>query len=301
MTVTLTTFPGLTTDETQPSSTLTRRSVTAATPTQNSTAATPEKKKTNTASTMRWNMALSLASCLNVLRWTMTVYPMFAEGSQTTQRHVILSGIFTVVCCFRSIVPRVDLERYCIWDSPLSSMSLGRACATVAEISFSCQIALFVSQIGDVANLPYSTGAPLIVVLISIAQCCCWYGVCTLNFWGHVVEESIWGSTFSVITVLLGIATMYVPSEWVTICAASTMLGMVYVVFMFTVDVPMYISKAREATTPPVPFFQGLKDATFRRVVTRDWVIWSEEWPWMTGYFTASVWCSQYLVALSQS
>lgn len=78
--------------------------------------------------------------------------------------HVVLSGIFTVVCAFRSIFPRVDLERYCIVDSCVSSMVIGRSAATVAEISFATQIGLIMHEIGGAAGCSWVQSLTLPVI-----------------------------------------------------------------------------------------------------------------------------------------
>jgi len=39
------------------------------------------------------------------------------------------------VCAYRSILPRIDLERYCLFDTPWSNVVLGRSAATIAEVS----------------------------------------------------------------------------------------------------------------------------------------------------------------------
>jgi hypothetical protein len=58
-------------------------------------------------------------------------------GYVTHQRW--LSGVFAAACAFRAALPRVDLEWQCLWDSPLSSIFVGRSVATVAELCFAAQ------------------------------------------------------------------------------------------------------------------------------------------------------------------
>ena len=72
------------------------------------------------------------------------------------QSHLVLSGIYVFVCAYRSFLPRIDLERYCLWDTPLSSIFLGRSAVTVAEICFAGQMALFLHRLGTVHDHPHS-------------------------------------------------------------------------------------------------------------------------------------------------
>ena len=41
---------------------------------------------------------------------------------------------------------------------------------------------------------------------------------------------------------------------------------------------------------------EGVRDASFRVVVTRRWELWHDEVAWMTLYFSSGVWISIWLV-----
>lgn len=66
-----------------------------------------------------------------------------------------LSGVHVLVCAYRSVLPRVDLERQVVVDTCLSNIFLGRAAATVAEICFAIQLGLLVHQLGVHASLSW--------------------------------------------------------------------------------------------------------------------------------------------------
>jgi hypothetical protein len=51
--------------------------------------------------------------------------------------------VFTVVCGYRSILPRVDVPRLCWFDTPLNWVLFGRASATVAELAWAFQMTIF--------------------------------------------------------------------------------------------------------------------------------------------------------------
>ena len=77
------------------------------------------------------------------------------------------------------------------------------------------------------------------------------------------------------------------------------MLNTAYIVFMWSVDVPMYLGRHRTDTGIGKAYLSvadGFRDAASRRVVTRRWEDWRPEIPWMSLYFSAGVWISLALV-----
>ncbi len=92
----------------------------------------------------------------------------------------------------------------------------------------------------------------------------------------------------AVILPRLGAARRPAISAW---CLA----GLVYVTFMFTVDVPMYWGRwiADEAAGRHyMTLSQGLLDVAHRRVVSQQWSDWKHEVAWMSLYFSVAVWIS---------
>jgi hypothetical protein len=68
---------------------------------------------------------------------------------------------------------------------------------------------------------------------------------------------------------------------------------------MTLVDVPMYLSRWREARRERRSFLSvraGVQDALNRRITTREWAVWRPEVAWLTGYFSIAVWLSVSLV-----
>jgi hypothetical protein len=101
-----------------------------------------------------WWRALCLVSGLNVCLWLAVVHFGRLSGAHGGL-HLTLSGVYVLVCAYRSVLPRVDLERLVVVDTRLSSIFLGRAAATVAEICFSIQLSLLVHQLGAHAGMPW--------------------------------------------------------------------------------------------------------------------------------------------------
>ena len=60
--------------------------------------------------------------------------------------------MYVGVCGF-SLFPRVDLERRCLWDTWLSAIQRGRTAATIAEVCFALQRALFVRRLSEITGM----------------------------------------------------------------------------------------------------------------------------------------------------
>ena len=51
----------------------------------------------------------------------------------------LLSAVYVFGCAFRSLLPRADVERICLFNTWLSSVLIGRSVATLAELCFAVQ------------------------------------------------------------------------------------------------------------------------------------------------------------------
>lgn len=255
----------------------------------------------NEHKTLLWWRTLSALAIGNLLLWV-AVMASVDTTMAYVRWHLVLSGIFTAVCAFRSFLPRIDLERYCLVDSKASSMVVGRSAATLAEVSFAGQVALLLHELGGAASVPWvqALAVPVVVVLTT-AQIFCWSSVISLNHLGHAIEESLWALTFAVVGSCLAACAPQLEGTWRVVGFSGAVVCAVYVMFMVTVDVPMYVRRWREnrvTGAPRLGFREGWRDALNRRVVTRDWAIWKPEVAWLTGYFTAAVWVSLAMVCL---
>ena len=68
-----------------------------------------------------------------------------------------------------------------------------------------------------------------------------------------------------------------------------------FLVFLMTVDVPMYLSRWRTGSdggARRLSPLEGLRDVSTRWVVTHDLAEWKDEIPWMSLYFSGAVWSS---------
>jgi hypothetical protein len=76
---------------------------------------------------------------------------------------------------------------------------------------------------------------------------------------------------------------------------AAIACGVLYIVFMVTVDVPMYVSRwlaSLSAAQEPLTLLEGFRAIAQRCHVVWDWNVWREDATWLTLYFTAAVWLS---------
>jgi hypothetical protein len=246
-----------------------------------------------------WRAGLAVASVANIAAWA---WSHAAARDAYGERQWALCGVFTFVCAFRAVWPRIDLERLVLVDSPLSSVFLGRSLATVAEISFAAQVALALRAVAAQTGLPAIGAYALIVVpLLTTAQVFCWYSVATLNHGGHAVEESLWTVTHAGSGICMALAVPAAPPALKPFCVLGALLAAGFVVFMTTVDVPMYLRRwraGRAAGAATLPVADGLRDAWTRRIPTRRWEDWREEVAWLTMYFSCAVWVSLAMIRL---
>src|ERR1700691_6466677 len=165
------------------------------------------------------------------------------SGALALEPLLLLCAVYVLGCAFRSVLPRADVQRICLFDTWLSSVMIGRTVATIAELCSAAQWAIVLYALGKVANSDTAKNiAKAIVPIIVVAEICSWYAVITTNFLGNVLENSLWTITFLLIGVALarlvprfrGVAQFAIAAAIAGIAA--------YVVFMATADVPMFFA-----------------------------------------------------------
>ena len=216
---------------------------------------------------------------------------------------LVLCAAYVLGCAFRSMLPRADVQRICLFDTWLSSVFVGRSVATVAEICFVVQWAIVLRALAQTPNADTARNiSKTIVPLIVVAEGCSWYAVITTNYLGNVLENSLWTAAFLLIAIaLLDLMNRYRGAvRWTLAAAAAGIAG--YVAFMSTVDVPMYFVRWQTDLANGREFLgllSGLHDVATRWIVTRDATRWHGEMPWMALYFSAAVWMSFLLASFA--
>src|SRR5271168_3306742 len=249
-----------------------------------------------------WWAVLTLVSGINIAVWFVLYHqlreqPTGSLGSTSSiQLMLVLCAAYVFGCAFRSFLPRADVQRICLFDTWLSSVVVGRSVATVAEICFAAQWAIILDQLAALTGADTTLNAAWVIVpLILIAECFSWYAVVTTNYFYNAVENSIWAIAFFIAGV--GICRLLPEFEGpVRVVLAGTVVGIaVYLAFLMTVDVPMYLKRWRVNVAGGGRILrplEGLRDVSTRWVVTHDLAEWKEEIAWMSLYFSAAVWAS---------
>jgi hypothetical protein len=237
--------------------------------------------------TRLWQSFLWGAALVNAVAWGMAAWWLAPDSDIETSRYLLLwlSAVYVAGCAFRSILPMIDVPRFCLHDTPVSRIFIGRSVATVAELAFVAQWSLLMWEAGAVR------AAVAVFAMIVVAEGFSWYAVATRNDLHHAVENALW-------TMAAALATVFLATRWghegevgqrvivVTIgCAA------VYVAFMGLYVVPMYARRWRAGETY-LPFAVGTRELLARCTIERDWAHWRQDAAWLTPYFTVAVWLS---------
>jgi hypothetical protein len=249
-----------------------------------------------------WWSLLTLVSGVNIAAWFWLYQylheprPAGLHSAPNVELMLLFSAAYVFGCAFRSFLPRADVQRICLFDTWLSSVTVGRSVATVAEVCFAAQWALILHRLGTMTGADSAlTAAWLIVPLILIAECFSWYAVLTKTFLCNAIENSIWGICFFIIVI--GLCRLLPEFGGLArALLASTIVGIsAYLAFLATVDVPMYLTRWRTGIANnirPLSPLEGLRDASVRWVVTHELAQWKDEIAWMSLYFSAAVWAS---------
>ena len=250
-----------------------------------------------------WWLFLSIVSALNIGLWVFSLI-VFKQNTNNISnkiypwRKIMLwcSGIYVLVCAFRSFLPRIDLERICLVDSVFSNMFIGRSAATIAELAFIIQCAILLREAGKGAGDRLAIFVSLsLVPIILVAEGFSWYAMLTTNYLGSVIEESLW--TICGIMLVFSFLWLlpHVKNRHKYFLNTMIAFSVGFVIFMVTVDVPMYIKRWSIDSTAGIQYLtllEGINDSINACTVSFSRDIWREEIPWMTLYFTVAVWAS---------
>lgn len=254
-----------------------------------------------------WWAMLTLVSGVNIALWFWLYRALHRHvdavaGNSGIELMLLLCAAYVFGCAFRSVLPRADVQRICLFDHWLSSVFVGRSVATVAEVCFAAQWTVILIQLGELTRASTAVNAAWAVLsLIVIAECFSWYAVLTTNYLGNAIENSIWAVAFFLVGAALCrlLPEFNDPVRWVLIAAVGGIVF--YLAFLVTVDVPMYLARWKaglEEGSKPLGILEGLRDVRTRWVVTHDIAHWKGEIAWMSLYFSLAVWSSLALCAV---
>ncbi len=254
-----------------------------------------------------WWTLLVGVSCVNLLAWSWAARALRQRQSAlpgpvyaSRRLQLLFSAGYVLGCAYRSALPVFDVQRICLVDSWFSSVIVGRSVATIAELCFVAQWALLQREISQTTGSKAGRAIALAVVpLIAIAETFSWYSVLTTSNIGHVIEESLWGVTAALLVANLLTNQQRLSPSVRPYLRAVCLVGVAYVLFMFSVDVPMYWERwvsDEGMGRQYLSLSQGFADASGRWIVSHDWSIWKTEVTWMTLYFSVAVWLSIAMV-----
>lgn len=239
----------------------------------------------------RWWGTLCVVAALNIALWTVAAV---SDGAHADRMQILLSGIYVFGCAFRSVFPVYDIPRLCVVNPWVSSVLIGRSVATVAELAFAAQWAVYLYG----SSLEMVRAVSLTIVpLIVIAEICSWHAVLTTKNLGHVFENSLWGISAALIVCCL--AAMIIRNGASAALITWAAGGALYVAYMFVVDVPMYWSRWKSDQRRARRYLdlaQGFGELSRPSRVSRLWQDWRSEVVWMTLYFSVGVWVSISLI-----
>src|SRR5262245_53005161 len=193
---------------------------------------------------MLWWALLCAAAAANVAAWIVSARllgrraPHWPAEVQATRRALLwLSAVYVAGCAFRSALPMIDVPRYCLHDTWVSRIFVGRSVATVAELAFVAQWALLMREAGAVR------AARAVVPIIVAAETLSWLAVLTTNDLFHAAENAVW-------TVAAGFAAAFLASRWRyegvlgrRVIVVAFACASAYILFMVAYVVPMYLAR----------------------------------------------------------
>jgi hypothetical protein len=247
---------------------------------------------------LAWWLALCAAALVNVLFWAWSARRlarraahMPAELHASRRRLLWLSAVYVLGCGFRSIFPMVDAPRICLHDTWISRVVVGRTLATIAELCFAFQWSWLLREAG-VGERTANLVARLIVPIVVLAELSCWAAVLRSNYLLHAIENSLW--TLAAALALAAFLSLRprVEAGAARFLGAASVCAVLYIAFMVTVDVPMYLSRWLAAASSGPPLEQGLRTLLARCVVEREWDAWRQDALWLSPYFSVVVWTS---------
>jgi hypothetical protein len=251
-----------------------------------------------------WWSLLTLVSGVNIAVWFLLYHRLREQPAGSLggtsgsgiEVMLLLCAAYVFGCAFRSLLPRADVQRICLFDTWWSSIVVGRSVATVAEVAFAAQWAIILHQLGTMTGADTALNAAWVIVpLILIAEGFSWYAVLTKNYLGNAIENSIWAVAFFIVGI--GLCRLLPEFDGAArLVLVTAIAGIVaYLAFLMTIDVPMYLGRWRTEVTDSSKLLtplEGLRDVSTRWVVTHDLAEWKDEIAWMSLYFSAAVWAS---------
>tara|TARA_B100000941_G_C28445448_1_gene522037 strand:- start:312 stop:1163 length:852 start_codon:yes stop_codon:yes gene_type:complete len=268
-----------------------------------------------------WWYRISTITILNFLvLYELSKNQVFQDDSY----FISLIGIYLFVSIFRSYYPKKEVEKVCLYDHFMSKPVVGRTIATIAEISLILALIHIFKEISfDIYQMNTNINFVLNItlILIIVAQISCWMSVITEHFLFNLVEESLWTITFTIYTIISAINFYNITESNPKLnhislfCKLSIPLFITYVLYMLLIDLPLYskkwntIDKNKDKRITWNEFYNDIhkhlaENSLYQKIMKitncskfeTSWEEWSDEVPWMIGYFVIIGWVLIILV-----
>jgi hypothetical protein len=250
-----------------------------------------------------WWWLLCATAAINIIAWSVSnrIVLRRAAGSSAAgyvlqQRLSWLALVYVLGCAFRSAFPMLDVPRSCLHDTWISRIAVGRSVATVAELCFAAQWWLVLRAIAELTADPLARFASrALLPLIVVAELWSWGAVLLTNHLLHAVENSLWTIAAAMAVCAFVAARSRVTKAGKRFLTIGCLFGCLYIAFMVTNDVPMWISHWRAdiaAGQASSTLAEGMRTALARCMVVHDWERWRHHVPWLSLYFSVAVWIS---------
>jgi hypothetical protein len=250
-----------------------------------------------------WWGGMSLIALFNLVmlfisrKILMKKLPNMSQVVQTVRKYqLLLASFYTIGCGFRSVLPRGDVRRIVLVDHWISAIAIGRTVATIAELAFVAQWAFILHEIGKgTGNKTAIWVSKVIVPMIVVAECFSWYACTTTNFFGTMVEESLWALA-ATLTLMAFVKSrpLYIGQQK-KFLTAGVISAFGYVIYMVTIDVPAYVNHwmANQAGGKVyATLAEGFHQVATVWRHTYSHADWQYEFVWMSLYFSVAVWGS---------
>lgn len=252
---------------------------------------------------LNWWVGLTVVSFVNVIL-AAVYYKKECCMSPYHRKITILCIVYAIVCCIRATFPVRIVERTCFRNQIITPFT-DRVIATGAEMCFIVLLASITRAVVDDTTQKRSHARLMgaAILLIAMAQTCCWMGCATTNQLWNACEESLW----VVATILLVVVwTKILVHAKHDKCSSSAFvkksmclfigIAIVYMAYMTIVDVPMYIKRWKAHPTAYKTFGQGMPDMFKCQQTTTSSSAWKDDSLWRIGYFSGAVWVSMGIV-----
>jgi hypothetical protein len=204
---------------------------------------------------MAWWITISVISVVNIVVWMVLAAGRSARRRRQLHRgwQTLFSALFVLGCAFRSFSAPVEALRFCLYDGWISIATIGRAVATVAELAFVAQWSCVLKEWCRATGNRWAAGGAgaaahdrggrdLLLVQRAHHQ-----------LPGQRLRGVAVGAVRALAAGILAYLWLRAGPRIQRYMGIMLLLNSAYVLFMCTIDVPMYWRRWKEDEAPTSP------------------------------------------------